>query len=139
MTPDEEHFGMRTTEPLFENLDGSQAITEIESLCMNCHENGITKLLLTKIPHFREVVIMAFECPHCGFKNNEIQSASAIALHGMRQTCSIKTQRDLSRQVVKSEYATVRFEELDFEIPPTSQKGILSTYRFLTQCGWYVG
>jgi hypothetical protein len=30
--------GMRQTEPLFENIDGAQAITEIESLCMNCHE-----------------------------------------------------------------------------------------------------
>ena len=26
---------------------------EIESLCMNCRENGITKLLLTKIPFFK--------------------------------------------------------------------------------------
>jgi zinc finger protein len=132
MAEENEHFGMRTTEPLFENIDGSQAITEIESLCMNCNENGITKLLLTKIPHFKEVVIMAFECPHCGFKNNEIQSASAVAVHGMRQTCAIRNQKDLSRQVVKSEYATVRFEELDFEIPPNSQRGILSTYVRLT-------
>jgi zinc finger protein len=70
---------------------------------------------------------MAFECPHCRFRNNEVQSASVIAYKGMRQTCQIKTQKDLSRQVVKSENATVRFEELDFEIPSNSQKGILST------------
>ena len=120
--------GIKTGEVLFENIDGGQSITEIESLCMNCHENGTTKLLLTKIPHFREVVIMAFECPFCGFKNNEVQSASAVAMQGMRQSCVIKNQKDLSRQVVKSEFATVRFEELDFEIPPTSQRGVLSTY-----------
>jgi zinc finger protein len=36
-------------------------------------------------------------------------------------------QQDLSRQVVKGEYATARFEELDFERPSNSQKGILST------------
>jgi zinc finger protein len=74
---------------------------------------------------------MAFECPHCGFKNNEVQSATAVAPRGMKQTCLIRTQRDLSRQVVKSEFATVRFEELDFEIPPTSQRGVLSTYNQL--------
>ena len=118
---------MQTTEPLFENLDGQQAITEIESLCMNCHENGTTKLLLTKVPHFKELVLMAFECPHCGLKNNEIQPAAAIAEKGVHQTCIINCQEDLSRQVIKSESATVRFEELDFEIPPDSQKGILST------------
>jgi zinc finger protein len=66
-------------EILFQNIDGAQEVTEIESLCMNCHENGTTRLLLTKIPHFKEVVIMAFECPHCLYKNNEIQSAQRVS------------------------------------------------------------
>ena len=68
--------------------EGSKVVDEIESLCMNCHENvslpnrllkdwltlnqGTTRLLLTKIPWFREIVIMSFECPHCGFKNSEV-------------------------------------------------------------------
>lgn len=25
--------------PLFQDIDGDQEVTEIESLCMNCHEN----------------------------------------------------------------------------------------------------
>lgn len=31
----------QTTEdgPLFQDIDGDQEVTEIESLCMNCHEN----------------------------------------------------------------------------------------------------
>jgi zinc finger protein len=45
---------------LFENIDGEQEPTVIESLCMNCHENGTTTLLLTKIPYFKEIVLMAF-------------------------------------------------------------------------------
>ena len=32
---------------------------------------------------------MAFECPHCGFKNNEIQTGAAIAEKGVKQTCQI--------------------------------------------------
>lgn len=43
-------------------------VQEVESLCMNCHKNGVTRMLLTRIPYFREVIIMSFECPHCGFK-----------------------------------------------------------------------
>lgn len=27
---------------------------------------GETTMMLTKIPHFREVVVCSFECPHCG-------------------------------------------------------------------------
>lgn len=93
-------------------------VQEIESLCMNCHKNGVTRMLLTKIPYFREIIIMSFECSHCGFKNNEIQPAAQIAEKGARYVLKIEKQEDFSRQVVKSETATVRFSELDIEIPP---------------------
>jgi len=32
-------------------------LNEIESLCMNCHENGLTKLMMTNIPYFREIIL----------------------------------------------------------------------------------
>ena len=35
-------------------------------------------MLLTSIPFFREVIVMSFHCEHCGFSNNEIQSAGPI-------------------------------------------------------------
>jgi hypothetical protein len=50
-----------------ENPEEKQKLVEeIESLCINCEQNGTTRLLLTKIPFFREVIIMSFACPHCG-------------------------------------------------------------------------
>ena len=52
----------------------AQVIDHIESLCMNCEEQGTTRLFLTRIPFFKEVVLMSFECPHCGYRNSEIQS-----------------------------------------------------------------
>jgi len=118
---------MTQPEPIILELNADQGCTEIESLCMNCHENGTTRLLLTKIPYFREIVIMAFECPHCGFRNNEVQSASEISETGVHAVCQIKNAKDLSRQVLKAETATVKFEELDFEIPAGSQRGVLTT------------
>ena len=45
-------------QPLFKNIRGEVEeleATEIESLCVACEENGITKLLLTKIPFYKEV------------------------------------------------------------------------------------
>ena len=50
-----------------------QGPTEIESYCVNCGENGVTNLLLTKIPFFREVIVSSFYCEHCGDRNQEIQ------------------------------------------------------------------
>ncbi|EGW34717.1 zinc-finger protein ZPR1 [Spathaspora passalidarum NRRL Y-27907] len=93
-------------------------VQEIESLCMNCHENGVTRMLLTKIPYFREIILMSFECPHCHFKNSEIQPAAQIAEKGSRYVFKVENKQDFNRQIVKSETATVRFTELDIEIPP---------------------
>lgn len=106
-------------------------VQEVESLCMNCHQQGTTRLLFTMIPEFREVVIMSFECPHCGFKSNEVQTAAEIQEKGQRIIFKVECTEDMSRQVVKTEYATCRFEELDIEIPPgsssvTTIEGLLS-------------
>lgn len=70
---------------------------EIESLCMRCHEQvsehlaeqglfsftgltnqGTTRMLLTSIPYFKEVVVMSFRCEHCGHRDSEVQSAEEI-------------------------------------------------------------
>ncbi|KAF9187802.1 nucleolar zinc-finger protein [Haplosporangium sp. Z 767] len=111
--------------PLFQDIDGDQQVTEIESLCMNCHENGTTRLLLTRVPHFREVILMAFDCPHCGYRSNELQQANAIALGGAIYTCKVTTKADLNRQLVKTDTAVVKIPEIDFEIP--AQRGHLTT------------
>ncbi|KAI8598103.1 ZPR1 zinc-finger domain-containing protein [Dissophora ornata] len=117
--------------PLFQDIDGDQQVTEIESLCMNCHENGTTRLLLTRVPHFREVIIMAFDCPHCGYRSNELQQANAIAVGGAIYTCKINTKADLNRQLVKTDTAVVKIPEIDFEIP--AQRGHLTTIEGLLQ------
>jgi len=80
-----------------DNAD-QKVVEEIQSLCMNCHEDGITKLLLTKIPFFREIVIMSFSCDHCGLQNNEIQSAGTIQPKGAKYAFRIEKDEDLQRQ-----------------------------------------
>ena len=120
-----------SSDPLFSNLSAEEANcsepTEIESLCVNCQENGETKLLLTRIPHYKEIILMSFNCQHCGYSNNEIQSGGVIQEKGLQVKVVISSERDLSRQVVKSDYATVKIPELELEIPPKGQKGEIST------------
>ncbi|XP_049776164.1 zinc finger protein ZPR1 [Schistocerca cancellata] len=116
--------------PIFRDLaadDPDPETTEIESLCMNCGENGITRLLLTKIPFYKDVVLMSFDCEKCGFQNNEIQSGGKVAETGVKIVLKISTQRDLNRQVVKSDYTSVEIPEVEFEIPAQSQKGEITT------------
>lgn len=115
--------------PVFEpiNAENDNGVTEIESLCMNCHEQGITRLLLTRIPFFRDVIISSFSCEHCNFSNNEIQSANAIQDLGCTYTLKVDPKKDLNRQIVKTDATVIKIPELDFEIPPKSQKGSLTT------------
>ncbi|KAJ3102486.1 nucleolar zinc-finger protein [Physocladia obscura] len=110
-----------------DSADDTDPVTVVESLCMNCHENGETRIMLTLIPHFREIILMCFECPHCGFKNNEFQSGSTVHDQGSVHSLSVLTKEDLNRQVVKSETAAVIIPELEFEIPPATQRGVLTT------------
>ncbi|XP_057755021.1 uncharacterized protein LOC130974240 isoform X1 [Arachis stenosperma] len=109
--------------------EGDAPLYNVESLCMRCGENGITRFLLTLIPHFRKILLSAFECPHCGERNNEVQFAGEIQPRGCCYTMQIPSDNPkmLDRQVVKSESATIKIPELDFEIPPEAQRGSLST------------
>ncbi|XP_038552230.1 zinc finger protein ZPR1 [Micropterus salmoides] len=107
--------------------DGDWEPTEIESLCMNCFKNGMTRLLMTKIPFFKEIIVSSFRCDNCAWSNTEVQSAGRIQDQGICYTLKVKTKEDLNREVVKSDSATTRIPELDFEIPPFTQKGALST------------
>ncbi|RBQ74993.1 hypothetical protein VDGD_02031 [Verticillium dahliae] len=107
-------------------------VEEIESLCMNCHENGVTRMLLTSIPYFREVIIMSFACEHCGLQNNEVQPAGTVQPKGTYYELRLTDMADFARQVVKSDTATVKFTELDLEVPSgkgqlTNVEGLLST------------
>ena len=53
----------------------SPQVMGMDSYCMSCGDNGKTNLLMTRIPFFRNVIIMAFHCRHCGFRSSEVQSA----------------------------------------------------------------
>lgn len=66
---------------------------------------------------------MSFTCDHCGYQNNEIQSASIVPEEGVKVTLTVLTKDDLNRQLVKSDYTSIKIPEVNFEIPSKSQKG----------------
>ena len=94
---------------------------------MNCYEKGNTRLLLTRIPHYKDVILSSFECDSCHFKNNDIQPAQGIEPTGVLITVHVTKNIDLNRQFVKSNYGIIRIKELDFEQEPLSTNGVLTT------------
>ncbi|XP_070392912.1 zinc finger protein ZPR1 [Dermacentor albipictus] len=119
---------------LFPALSGDDPqVTELESLCLQCRENGTTRLLLTKIPFYKEIVVMSFRCEHCGWQNSELQPAATIQPTGIRFELLVRTKQDLNRQVVKTKDAAVVVPEVELEIPARTQEGSVTTVEGVLQ------
>ena len=74
---------------------------------------------------------MSFYCDHCQFKNNEIQPAGEIQEQGSKYAFKLSRLEDMERQIVKSDTAILRIEDLEIEVPAgrgrlTNVEGILS-------------
>lgn len=110
---------------------GSEAdVTEIDHCyCPNCGGgNGVSRVLPTKVPGFREILIISLTCEDCHFRNSEVTFGGAIQKWGERLALTVQSRHDLDRQILKSDSATVLLPNLsDLEIPPTTQQGVLTT------------
>ena len=45
--------------------------------------------MLTKIPHFKEIIISSFLCEACGFENRDIKSGGRIQEKGQTLTLNV--------------------------------------------------
>ncbi|KAL4921444.1 ZPR1 zinc-finger domain-containing protein [Aspergillus aurantiobrunneus] len=92
-------------------------VMQVESLCMNCHENGTTRLLLLRVPFFRDIILESFECEHCHHKDNSVKSAGQIQEKGSVYILDVENEDDLQRQVIRSDVSIFKVESLGIEMP----------------------
>lgn len=78
--------------------------------------------MLTSIPMFKELVVSSFYCSECGYKNNDVQFGGKIGDFATTISLKCSSLEDFKRDVVRSEFSTIKIPELDFEIP-TNKKG----------------
>lgn len=77
---------------------------------------------------------MSFYCDHCKYRSTQVQYGGKIQPKGCTCTLNVKGIKDVNRQVIKSDFATIKIPHLQFEIPPESRQGVLSTVQgFLTR------
>ncbi|EHY54056.1 nucleolar zinc-finger protein [Exophiala dermatitidis] len=118
--------------PTVVHVDPNEAgIYEIPSLCMNCRDEGITRILPIKIPYFKDILLESFYCEHCGWENKTVKSAGQIQEAGSKYTFRLDEPKDLQRQIVRSDTGVFRIEDLDLEMPPgpgqlTNLEGIIT-------------
>ena len=117
------------TEAMLWKEGGVEVVSNITNCyCPACEGgNATTTLLPTKIPLFREIIIMTLICPDCSFRNSEVSFGGAIQERGERITLTVSSEEDLNRQLVKSDSATIVIPSIELEIPPTTQRGKIST------------
>ncbi|GMH89863.1 hypothetical protein TrVE_jg7982 [Triparma verrucosa] len=102
--------------------------TILNCLCPSCGEGEATTICLpTKVPFFRQIIIMSLTCPSCGFSNSEVSFGGEIQPKGVRTTLKVTSAADLNRQVIKSDSCTILLPSLQFEIPPITQRGAVTT------------
>ena len=92
--------------------------------CQNCHESIANAILLpTKIPMFKEIIVMSLHCEKCSYRDSSVTFGGEIQPQGETITLKMKRVSDLDRFVVKAESATITIPELQLEIPPRTQMG----------------
>jgi len=95
--------------------------------CESCHEDTETRMCLTDIPHFKEVIIMSTTCDTCGWRSNELKSGGGISKLATKITLKVNHGEDLKREVLKSDTAGVEIPELELELNEGGLGGMYTT------------
>jgi len=106
-----------------DQLDLESEVLTFQTNCPECNAPCTTNMKVTKIPHFKEVVIMATVCDACGHKTNEVKSGGGIEPTGKKITLRVRgsvdpreTEEDLNRDLLKAETCSIAIPELKFEM-----------------------
>lgn len=85
----------------------SQVMT-FPSTCSACNAPCETRMYITNIPYFKEVIVMASTCDQCGYKNSELKPGGAIPDKGRRTT--VKVSLSPPRSIVTKWQAVSRHD-----------------------------
>ncbi|ESR44987.1 hypothetical protein CICLE_v100036672mg, partial [Citrus x clementina] len=104
-----------------------EEVMTFPSTCGACAASCETRMFMTRIPYFQEVIVMASTCDACGYRNSELKPGGRIPEKGKRITLFVKNINDLSRDLIKSDTAGVKIPELDLELAGGTLGGIVTT------------
>lgn len=95
--------------------------------CHVCHNEGNHKMCTISVPYFKDILIMSFECPHCGIKTTEVKTGGEVTPHGKIMKLKAKSENDLKRDVFKSETASLEIPEIELEMSYGTLGGVYTT------------
>ena len=108
------------------NINNEAFVIPLE--CYQCGEIGVQKTCVSNIPHFKEIIIMAFNCDSCEFRSVEVKQGGGISEKGRKVTLSVKNIEDLKRDLYKGDDCSVEIPEVDLQLAPGSLGGIYKSF-----------
>ena len=109
-------------------------VYELHAECPACGKACTVNMKKTNIPHFKEVIIMATVCDHCGYRTSDVKTGGAVPEKGKRITLEVRRLEDMSRDVLKSETCALKSHDLGLEVQPGTLGGRFTTLEgLLTQ------
>lgn len=102
--------------------------------CPGCTKPCDTNMKMVNIPFFKQVVVMSTVCESCGYRSNEVKTGGEVPEKGQRIKLRIENSEDLSRDILKSESASLACPELELRVEPGTLGGRFTTVEgLLTQ------
>ena len=95
--------------------------------CTNCEKMGNVQMCFSSIPFFKEIIIMAFICDFCGYRNSEIKEGGGIANEAQKITVDCSDPSYLNRDVFKSDTAAFSIPELGFDMDAGTLGSVYTT------------
>lgn len=100
--------------------------------CPACSASGECCMFVTDVPHFKEVILMSSRCEECGWRDVEVKGGGAVPRCGTVTTlkydpASPHAARDMSRDVIKGDTASIAIPELDLQVEGGSLGGMYTT------------
>lgn len=107
--------------------DPRKQVSKFPVPCYTCDKMGNVQMCYSSIPFFKEIILMAFVCDFCGYRNSEIKEGGGIGDKGKKITLKVENDEDLNRDVFKSATAKFTIPELGFDMDAGSLGSLYST------------
>lgn len=110
-----------------EQDDVTKEAMKFPTNCYACTKEGEVKMCIATIPYFKEIIIMAFSCEYCGHKSTEIKQGGGVSEKATKITFDVIGDRDLCRDVFKSDTTFFSIPELGLELQPGTLGSMYTT------------
>ena len=94
-------MGVDFAQPLGMKSSAEQEPMEFETPCYVCGQIGKNKMCVCSIPHFKEIIVMCFQCESCGYKIAEVKGGGGLSEKGRKIILRVQTPEDLNRDLYK--------------------------------------